>query len=367
MAATRKAAALRKAGADIINLAGGLPFPVAPSLAGACTFARAANSLGDPAGDLELRTRLARLVSGELGFEIDPAREIVITIGAKQALFATLMALIDVGDEVLVLDPCWVTYAPAVEMAGGRVRTVPLVGNSFALDRNALEGCVTPHTKVLIINSPHNPTGRVFSDPELRSVAEIAERFGLWVIADESFDKFVFERPHVSVVRCPGMRERTVVLRSFSKAYALPGARVGSMIAPAPVCTLAARFNEQVLSSVSPLSQAIALRALDFEPDWTRQIQETYRAKRDLMMAHVGNMTKVRANLPEGTFYVLLDVRGLGPSSAAIAEDLLSTAGVVVTPGSAFGSGGEGYLRLNLAGDLDIVSEGAKRLQAAFA
>jgi aspartate/methionine/tyrosine aminotransferase len=367
MAATRKAALLKQQGVDVVNLAGGMPYPPAPGLADPVAFARSANTLGDPAGDPLLRSRLARLVGEELGLEIDPVREVVVSIGAKEALFAVLMTLIDPGDDVITFDPCWVTYAPAVQMAGGRVRTVRLSPERFALDGEALLAAVTPATRALIVNSPHNPTGRVFTEAELDAVTMVAQRFGLWVIADESFDKFVFDRPHESLAARPGMRERTVILRSFSKAYALPGLRVGFMIAPEPVCALAARFNEQVLSSVSPLSQSIASSALDFEPGWTRHLRDAYRAKRDLMMDHVRRMSSARAAVPEGTFYVFLDVRALGLPSAAVVDKLLTEARVAVTPGSAFGAAGEGYVRLNLAGDPETIAEGARRLEAAFA
>jgi aspartate aminotransferase len=361
--------ALRAQGIDVVNLGGGAPDPAAPWFGKPLSFAKDRNVIGDPFGEADLRAAIAAKLKRDQGLVYDPAREIVVTIGAKQALYAALLALIEPGDEVAVLDPAWVTYGPSVRIAGGVPRLFALDrADGFRLDAAALARVIGPRTRVVVVNTPHNPTGRVFTAAELEAVAEVARRHGLWVISDESFDKFVFDNHrHISLAALPDMRERTVVLQSFSKAYAMIGARVGYLAAPPAVAGAVARFNEQVLSCVSPLLQSLALDALAADPDWTARLRAHYREKRDVAVAGLRAVPGFACAVPEGTFYVLADVSSFGRPAADFAARLLNEARVATTPGSAFGQGGEGYLRFNLAGPLDTIREGLARIQRAFA
>jgi aspartate/methionine/tyrosine aminotransferase len=356
--------ALRRKGIEVINLAGGRPTPGPDCLSGPIQFPPERNVLGHPAGELDLRQAIAAKLQREQQLVYDPEAEVVVTIGAKQSIYASLLALIESGDQVLILDPCWVTYSPAIQLAGGVPVPVQLCQPGYRLEAKALESQVTRSTRGLILNTPHNPTGRVFGRDELAAVASFAIAHDLWVLADESFDKFIFDgRLHISLASLPGMRERTLTLQSFSKAYAIPGCRVGYLAAPASVCQAVARFNEQVLSCVSPIAQEIALRALSSEPEWTKKLQQQYQAKRDAAVEGLLRINKVRCPVPEGTFYAFPDLSALGRSSSELTAYLLEEGRIAVTAGSAFGEGGEGHIRVNLVGPIATLRQGLERMR----
>jgi aspartate aminotransferase len=365
MAVGRRVRGLRDLGVDVIHLGAGIPEPSPHCLLNPVSFAPELNALGDPAGDLLLRSRLAEKLRTDQGLHYDPVTQITVTIGAKQALYAALLALIDPGDEVLIMDPAWVTYAPSVQIAGGIPKIFPLDrAQGFRLTTKAIEAAISRRTRVIIVNTPHNPTGRVFDEQELVGVAELAQKHGLWVISDESFEKFVFDgRRHISIAGLPGMPARSVVLQSFSKNYGLAGARVGYLAAPSSVAALVTRFNEQVLSCVSPLMQSLALSALAEEPAWTEKLRTHYERKRQVAIESIGSCPGFSCDVPEGTFYVLADISSFEMSSADFAMRLLEKARVAVTPGSAFGAGAEGFVRFNLAGPLELICAGLERIR----
>ncbi len=362
---TRKVRALRRQGIDIVSLAGGAPEPGPDCLATPFKFPVESNVLGDPAGEMDLRTAIAAKLERDQGLIYDPETEVVVTIGAKQGVYASLLALIEPGDEVLVLDPCWVSYAPAVRLAGGVPRVVPFVhGGEYFLDGHALAARVNRRTRAVILNTPHNPTGRVFSGDELAAAARVVSDHGLWVLTDESFDKFVFDgHQHLSIASLAGMRARTIVLQSFSKAFALPGIRVGYLAAPSSVCQAVARLNEHLISCVSPLAQSIALAALADEPSWTHRLRDSFLSKRNIALEGLSNIRGMSCTVPEGTFYVFPDISAFGSTSSEFASRLLDQARVAVTPGSAFGAGAENHIRINLVGPVEALREGLERLR----
>jgi len=355
---------------DVINLGGGIPDPMPDFLARPLAFAARLNAGGDPAGDMELRRALAAKLLRDQGLSFDPPTGIVLTTGAKQALLPALLAMIEPGDEVLTFDPCWVSYAPTIRLAGGIPKPVPLArsGDSFHLDAALLRHAVGDRTRAIIVNTPHNPTGRVFTHDELTDVAALALDHNMWVLSDESFDKFVFDgHRHVSIAALEGMQRRTVVVQSFSKAFALPGARVGYAAGPASVCAAMSRFNEHVITCVSPFMQALALRALGNETEWTAALQAALRLKRAAIEDFRAYLPGVRLVRTEGTFYALADISARNPSSQTFARWLLDIAHVAVTPGIAFGAGAEGFIRVNLVGPLEAIRTGLSRIQAALA
>jgi aspartate/methionine/tyrosine aminotransferase len=360
---------LRSEGVNVINLGGGMAEPDAPCLREPVLFPGELNVGSDPAGEADLRAALALKLGRDLGLAYDPATEIVVTTGAKQAVLPTLLSVIEPGDEVLVLDPCWVTYAPAVQLAGGVARRVPMrQGGGFRLDADVLAAQVTAKTRAMILNSPHNPTGRVFTAEELAAAASVACANDLWVLSDESFDKFVFDgHRHLSIAALDGMRDRTAVIQSFSKAFALPGTRVGYLAAPEPLCRSVTRFNEHVITCVSPLMQSVALAALEDEAGWTDRLLAHYREKRDVAHEALARMPGLRFAPTEGTFYAFVDITAHGLSSRGFTARLLETARVAVTAGSAFGAGAEGYVRVNLVGPLSDIREGLRRMREALA
>ena len=369
MAVGLKVRELRNRGHHIVNLSGGLAEPAPTCLQAPIAFTAQRNVGADPAGEPDLRAALAAKLFRDHGLAYDPSTEIVVTTGAKQAILPTLLAMLESGDEVLVLDPCWVSYAPVIRLAGGVPIPVSLrCDGAFRLDAAAIAQAVGPRTRAIIINSPHNPTGRVFTHEELSGVARVAVDKNLWVLSDESFDKFVFDgNRHVSVASLEGMQERTVVVQSFSKAFALPGARVGYLAAPAALCRAVVRFNEHVITCVSPLMQSVALSALATETEWTERLIGQYRIKRQVAETALARIPGIKFRPTEGTFYAFVDVSAYGASSEAFADRMIEQAGVAFTPGIAFGKEAEGHVRINLVGPLSELSEGLRRMHGELA
>ncbi len=362
----RKVRELRAAGRDIIHLGAGIPTPSPEFLTQPFQIRPEMNQLHDPAGDVALRTGISNRLREDYGLKYDPLTQIVVTVGAKQALYASLISLINPGDEVAILDPSWVTYGPSIELAGGIPKSFSLDRErGYALDVDALKAVCGPKTRVIVLNTPHNPTGRVFTRDELQPIADFALERGLWVISDESFDKFVFDgNQHLSIAALPSMQDRTIILKSFSKAYGFIGGRVGYVAAPAPVAVLLRRFNEHVVSCVSPMLQSIALALLDGDPAWTDTLRSAYQIKRDFVAAAVDAIPGMTCALPDGTFYIWADISPLEKSAAAFCDRLLTEAGVALTPGETFGSLGEGFVRFNLAGPMAPMEEGMRRVDA---
>lgn len=366
----RKVRELRDAGIDVVHLGAGSPTPSPDILKQPVVLDTALNTLGDAAGMAALRAAIADKLAREQSVPWDALTEVVVTVGAKQALYAALLTLLEPEDEVAILDPAWVTYGPAIQLAGGIPRTFALDrANANRLDVTALEAAAGPRIKAVLINTPHNPTGRVFTRHELQAVADFAIARNLWVICDESFDKFVFDgRQHISIASLPKMKQRTIVLQSFSKAYGFIGGRIGYLAAPPEVAALVKRFNEHVLSCVSPFLQIVALAALSEEPAWSERLRSEYQKKRDLVVAAVRDIPGLACECPEGTFYVWADISALNrSSSAAFASELLEGARVAITPGSAFGPSGENFIRFNLAGPVGPIEEGMKRIGSYLA
>jgi aspartate aminotransferase len=355
--------ALRAKGRSIFNLAGGAPDPGPPIPLELPAMPPADNKLGDPWGEIALRQSFARRLAHVHHVMRSAEREMVVTIGAKQAVYFALLALIEPGDEVVVIDPCWVTYAPSVALAGGHAVPVPLTAPDARLDIDALAAAVTERTRAILINTPHNPTGRVFSEREIAALARLVTERGLWLICDESFDLFVFDHhKHCSPGAFDAIRERTILLYSFSKAFALPSWRVGMLVAPEPVCRLVATCTEQLISCVSLASQKIAQAALQKEAEWAPFLRRAYQEKRDACLKVLADEERLVTRIPQGTFYLFPNIERTGLTSAALARHLLDKAGVAVTPGSVFGAAGEGHIRLNLVGPLVAILAGAKAL-----
>jgi aspartate/methionine/tyrosine aminotransferase len=359
--------ALRAQGRTIFNLSGGAPDPAAPvALAGIAAITADENRLGDPHGELPLRQAFAQRLARVHDVVRSGESEMVVTVGAKQGVYFALLALIEPGDEVIVIDPCWVTYAPSVGLAGGRAVPVPL-GPEDMLDVAAIRAALTSRTRALLINTPHNPTGRVFSEAELSALVAFVRERDLWLICDESFDLFVFDgRRHLSPGAFDVVREQTILLYSFSKAFALPSARIGMLVAPEAVARLVANATQQIITSVALASQKLAYMALQKESDWAPLLRRAYQEKRDACLALLETEPRLMTRVPEGTFYLFPDVSRIGLGGAALTRHLLAQAGVAVTSGDAFGAAGQGHIRINLVGPLPGILAGTRKLLEAL-
>jgi len=362
LAVGERVRALRTAGRTVFNLSGGAPDPGPPGGLGGLEIAASENALGDPWGELFLRQAFAERLARRHGV-VRGAHEMVATIGAKQGVYFAALALLEPGDEVIVIDPCWVTYAPSVALAGGTAVPVPLAPPDNRLDVAAIAAAITPRTRAVLINTPHNPTGRVFTETELTALADLVKTRDLWLICDESFDLFVFDGgKHLSPGVFDAIRERTLLLYSFSKAFALPSYRIGMLVGPESICRLIATCTQQLISSVSLASQKVAAAALQQEADWAPFLRATYQAKRDACLAVLTQDPRIAALPPQGTFYLFPNIARLGLSSDALTARLLDKAGVAVTSGTVFGAAGEGHIRLNLVGPLPAILDGAQAL-----
>ncbi len=362
LAVGERVRALRATGRKIFNLSGGAPDPAPLVGLDGVTIAPAENSLGDPWGEAFLRRAFAERLARRHGV-VRSEREMIATIGAKQGVYFVALALLEPGDEMIVLDPCWSTYAPSVALAGGHAVPVPLAPPEFRLDVAAIAAAVTPRTRAIVITTPHNPTGRVFTEAELTSLADLVKQRNLWLVCDESFDLFVFDQGrHFSPGTLDSIRDRTVLLYSFSKAFALPSYRIGMLVAPEEICRQVATCTQQLISSVSLASQKVACEALAREDEWAPLLRRTYQEKRDACLAILREEPRFDLLVPEGSFYLFPGIERFGLSSDALTAHLLEQAGVAVTSGAVFGAAGEGHIRVNLVGPLPAILEGTRAL-----
>ncbi|HZG68314.1 MAG TPA: aminotransferase class I/II-fold pyridoxal phosphate-dependent enzyme, partial [Herpetosiphonaceae bacterium] len=293
----------------------------------------------------ELRDALAVHLEGLYGVHYDPADELLITVGVSEAMQNTMLALIDPGDEVIIPEPCFVAYGPSVVLAGGTVVPVPThVDDAFQVTGATIEAAVTPRTKAILIGYPNNPTGAVMTRERLLEVAAVAERHNLLVISDEIYDRLVYGVEHTCFAALPGMRDRTVLLGGFSKAYAMTGWRLGYLGAPAEIALAVRKIHQYAIMSAPTMSQHAALEALRSGEEAVQAMCAEYDRRRRFLVAGL-NSIGLPTFEPQGAFYAFPQVSHLGISSAAFAEGLLETERVAVVPGEAFGASGDGFVR----------------------
>ncbi|MEM2001312.1 MAG: pyridoxal phosphate-dependent aminotransferase [Candidatus Methanomethylicaceae archaeon] len=315
------------------------------------------------AGLLELRQAIAQKLLRDNNLRYDPETEIVVTAGAQEAINVVFQTLINPGDEILIPDPYYTPYETAAKLAGGIVRHVPLdEKQAFVLQPEDLEEHIGHKTKILIINSPHNPTGTVMPAEILAGIADIAIKHDLLVISDEIYEKLVYDDyKHISIASFPGMRERTVVINGFSKAYSMTGWRVGYFAAPSDFVAKASMIKYTFTISAPHAAQFAALAALS--PEGQATIPETvaiYDERRRYMIKALAEMG-LSYRYPAGTFYIFVDVRPTGRNSFSFCRDLLLDAHVLVLPGTAYGNA-EGYVRLSLVVPLEQLKVAAQRM-----
>ncbi|CAN5823729.1 aminotransferase class I/II-fold pyridoxal phosphate-dependent enzyme [soil metagenome] len=315
-------------------------------------------------GTIELRRALSANLERLYGVAYDPEREIVITVGASEALAAALAAVVDPGDEVVLAEPSYVAYAPGIIFSGGIPVAVPTrPEDAWQLDPAAVEAAITPRTSVLFLGYPSNPTGAVLTPEGIRDLAAIADRHDLVVISDEIYDRLVYGgHRHEAFSALPGMRERTMLLGGFSKAYAMTGWRVGWACAPADLLEGIVKVHQYGIMSAPTMAQDAAVVALtDAEEDVLRMVAE-YDRRRQMFVAGLERIGLPTVE-PRGAFYAFPRISGTGLSSEAFSERLLSEHHVAVIPGGAFGAPGEGYVRASLATSYEQLEEALVRIE----
>jgi aminotransferase len=351
--------------ADVISLGVGEPDFVTPwHIREAAIYAleKGRTTYTSNLGLLKLRQAIS--VSLEKHFKVayDPATQILITVGVSEALDIALRALINPGDEILFHEPCYVSYSPSITMTHGVAVPIACTAeNGFAVTAEAIEKLITPKSKVLVLNFPTNPTGGTMTRTELLRIAEVVMRHNLVVITDEIYSELTFEGEHVSIASLPGMRERTIFLHGFSKAYAMTGFRIGYACGPADLIEAMMRIHQYSMLCASIISQEAALEAIQHgEPD-TERMREQYRVRRNFIVKAFNDMG-LDCHLPRGSFYAFPCIRSSGLNSKEFAVRLLREEKVACVPGSAFGESGEGYLRCCFATALDKVQIAAERM-----
>lgn len=313
-------------------------------------------------GLLELRQAVARYLYDRYGLTYDPQGEILITVGVSEALDLAMRAIIDPGDQVLVPDPTYVSYAPCVVLAGGEVVPVPTtMENDFKLLPSQMEPLVTPYTKALVMGYPSNPTGAVMSRGELMDVAEVVQRHRLIVASDEIYDQLVYEGEHTCFASLPGMQERTILMGGFSKSYAMTGWRVGYAAASAEIIEAMMKVHQYVAMCAPIMGQMAALEALRSGDGAVAEMVAEYDRRRRIMVKGLNDMG-LSCFEPKGAFYAFPSIAATSLSSEEFAERLLMEEKVAVVPGSAFGKGGEGHVRCCYAVSVVDIQEALERM-----
>jgi aminotransferase len=350
---------------DVISLGIGEPdFDTPWHVREATVFAleRGATHYTSNLGYLELRKALSKYVAKNFGAEYNPDNEVLVTVGVSEALDLALRALINPGDEVLYHEPCYVSYRATILFAGG----VPLAvetraENGFRLTRAMLEARCTPKTKLLMLNFPNNPTGAIMSRQDLEDIAAFARERDLIVITDEIYAELTYDTPHTSIVSLPGMKDRTIFLHGFSKAWAMTGYRLGYAAGPAELIEAMMKVHQYTMLCASSLAQKAAIEALGRHADVAVMMDE-YRRRRNFIASAFADMG-LECHRPLGAFYAFPSVAKFGRKSKDFALKLLAEERVAAVPGTAFGDCGEGFIRCAYATSLDNIKEAMVRLR----
>jgi aspartate aminotransferase len=367
LAVSDRARQLKAQGIDVIDLGGGDPDFITPEHIRAA--ATEAMNAGDThyvasAGIPSLRKAIADKLRADNGIEVDPNGGVIVTPGGKQALFEAALAFVEPGVDVMIPEPAWVSYGPMVELAGGTAVPVPLdPDDNWRLTLDALSEAWTPETRILLINSPNNPTGRVFDEEELAAIATFAQERDLLVFSDEMYEKILYDgQRHTSIATLPGMAERTLVFNGLSKAYAMTGWRLGYVAGPQPFMQQIEKVHSHSVTCATSFVQKAGVVALSGPQEFIGQMVAAWDRRRRNLAERLNAVNGVSCPLVEGAFYAFADIRGTGMTSTQAADLFLQEAHVAVTPGAAFGAAGEGHVRLSFATSDDLLEDAADRI-----
>jgi len=363
------AAELRRQGVDVIDFSAGRASEYTPAYI--TRFASQAMLDGDThqtmaQGKPEFRAACARKLARENNINADPERNIIATLGCKQGLTLALLATLNPGDEVIVEDPCFVSYQPTIRFCGGTPVSVPLRrDNNFRWTRDELEAAVTPRTRAILFCSPHNPTGTVHTEADLDLIAEVANRHDLFVIADEIYERVSWgKRAHTSIATRPRMSERAIGLMGLTKSFAMGGWRIGFAYSSPHVIKAMVTLQQHLMTCAGAFTQTGASAALrDAPPPEVTSLWEDWERRCAFVVAELNRLPGVSCLMPEGGFYAWIDISKRGEPSVASAERLLTEHHVTLVPGAAFGAHGEGYLRMTCVKSWDDLHKGLERIK----
>jgi aminotransferase len=320
------------------------------------------SNLGLPA----LRKSIAKYVDDFFHVKYEPLSEVLVTVGVSEAIDIALRALLDPGDEVIYHEPCYVSYSPSIVMAYGKAVPVETrKRDGFSLKPEALAAAITPKSRVLMLNFPTNPTGATSSREDLEGIAKLCIEHDLMVLSDEIYCELRYdaEEEHVSIASLPGMRERTILLHGFSKAFAMTGFRLGYACAPEPIIEAMMKIHQYSMLCAPIMSQMAAIEALENGAPAVVKMRDSYHQRRDLLVKRLNEMG-LECHSPGGAFYVFPDIRKTGLSSKDFAMRLLEEEGVAAVPGTAFGASGEGFLRCCYATSMEELRLAMDKMEA---
>ena len=364
-----KAKSLEAQGKDIIHLEIGQPdFSTPMNVCEAAFKAMKDGHTGycPSAGIPEFREVIAQHISETRGIDIHPD-EVTVTPGAKPIIFFTILALIDEGDEVIYPEPGFPVYESVVDFIGGKAVPLPLreeVDFRFLIED--LVGSITERTKLLILNSPQNPTGGTLTTEDIAAIAELARKHNFYILTDEVYSRLLYEGAHQSILSLPGMKEQTILIDGHSKTYAMTGWRLGYGIAPRPIADKITQLTINSNSCTATFTQIAGIEALTGPQTFVTQMVTEFRKRRDAIVEGLNAIDGVSCIKPLGSFYVFPNVTQLPLSCEALADYLMDEAGVALLPGTAFGKYGDGYLRLSYANSLENIEEALHRIKTGI-
>jgi aspartate aminotransferase len=371
LAVSEAARKLKAQGIDVIDLGGGDPDFITP--AHIREAAIGAMNSGDThyvggAGTPEFRAAIAAKLERDNGLAIDPNGGILVTPGGKFALFLAAQAFVEPGVDVMVLEPAWVSYVPIVELAGGNAVHVPLdPDDNFAITRDLLEAHVTPATRIIMLNSPNNPTGRVMTEDEIAILADFSRAHDLMVWTDEMYEKIIYDgRTHRSIGTLPGMEERTLTFNGLSKAYAMTGWRLGYVAGSSSLVSQLNKINSHATTCATSFAQAGGAAALNGPQETISDMVRAWDRRRHMVTDGINRIRGLRTSLVEGAFYSFVDHRDIDADSVRLADRILNEVHVGVVPGVAFGEAGEGHFRLSFATSDEALQGTIDRLTRMF-
>ncbi|MBY0159194.1 MULTISPECIES: aminotransferase [Cytobacillus] len=314
------------------------------------------------AGLMELREEIAGYMQKSFGVCYSPRSEIIVTVGASQALDIALRAILDPGDEVIVVEPSFVSYVPLVSLAGGvPVQVQTLKENGFKILPKQLEKVITDRTKAIILCSPNNPTGTMLSGSELEAIAQIAEKYDLLVLSDEIYAELAYDGEYTSFAAISGMKKRTILISGFSKGFAMTGWRLGFVCAPEAISQAMLKIHQYAMMCAPTMAQFAALEALKTGRSDVEDMKKSYKRRRNYFVQSL-NELGLTCHVPGGAFYAFPSIESTGLSSEEFAEKLLLEEKVAVVPGNIFGESGEGHVRCSYATSMELLQEAIKRI-----
>ncbi|MEM3501489.1 MAG: pyridoxal phosphate-dependent aminotransferase [Candidatus Bathyarchaeia archaeon] len=363
-----EAVEMERSGEDIIHLHVGEPdLPTPPHIVEAASKAmdEGYTHYTPPGGILELREAISEKLRRDNKIDVDPRREVAVLSGGYNALFCAFQALVDPGDEVIVPEPCLPQYWGDISMACGIPVPIRLIEDEdFRPDLDDLKRKITSRTKLILINSPQNPTGSILKLKDMKEIADLAENNNLLVLSDEVYEKFIYDgSEHISFASIEGMDDRTLTINSLSKTYAMTGWRVGYVAGDSNLIDKIRMISEHAVWCPNSIAQKAAVAALKGPQDCVRKMVDEFKERRDLIILGLNQISGFKCNTPRGAFYAFPNIKRVGLSSMDLAQMILRKAKVAIIPGVAFGESGEGNLRFSFANSKENIREAMERIK----